>query len=288
MAALGRPRIEFRTAVNLVNDVRSGTVRIPPFQRAYRWQTSDVTALFDSLYRGYPVGNLLFWRRPAPAERLRLGHLEIDAPQTETAHWVVDGQQRIISIVAALTATADTTDPRFRIYFDLESERFISTGSHKAASGPLLPVHIIGDTKELLAWHRENAEWLTTSQVDLADSVSKAVREYQIPGYVVTGGTEEQVRIIFDRMNSTGKRLRAPEVFAAIHAGLDHAEPSTLADLAAVSAQVSFGVINEQLALRCMLAYRGGDIFRDFHDEFDSRADRSETFSGQRRPLSTP
>src|SRR6266545_2282385 len=99
---LDRPRTEHRTPIDLVDAVTSGQVRIPPFQRPFRWDAADVVSLFDSLVHGYPVGNLLFWRRAAPAEHLRVGPIEVDAPETDTADWVVDGQQRITSLVGAL------------------------------------------------------------------------------------------------------------------------------------------------------------------------------------------
>src|SRR6266478_7582716 len=74
-----------------------GRIRIPHFQRPLRWRRDDVIRLFDSIVRGYPVGSLLLWRRPARAEELQLGALHIDAPRRTDALWVVDGQQRIIS-----------------------------------------------------------------------------------------------------------------------------------------------------------------------------------------------
>lgn len=56
MPTLDRPRIEYRTPVDLVAEV----------QRGFKWETSDVLARFDSILRGFPIGNLLLWRRPAP------------------------------------------------------------------------------------------------------------------------------------------------------------------------------------------------------------------------------
>src|SRR5262249_56334959 len=66
MPTLARPRVETRTPEVLVNDVRSGLIRLPPFQRGYKWEADDVVTLFDSLLRGYPAGNLLLSRPPPP------------------------------------------------------------------------------------------------------------------------------------------------------------------------------------------------------------------------------
>lgn len=106
MPTLDRPRIEYRTPVDLVAEVTGGQLRIPPFQRSFKWESVDVVALFDSIFRGFPVGNLLFWRRPAPAADVRIGPLLIHAPDVPLANWVVDGQQRITSLVGARSSTA--------------------------------------------------------------------------------------------------------------------------------------------------------------------------------------
>ncbi|HET9895212.1 MAG TPA: DUF262 domain-containing protein [Streptosporangiaceae bacterium] len=75
-----------------------GRIRVPHFQRPLRWQRDDVIKLFDSIVRGYPVGSLLLWRRQAPSEKLQLGALRVRARQMSDALWVVDGQQRIMSL----------------------------------------------------------------------------------------------------------------------------------------------------------------------------------------------
>ena len=35
-----------------------GRIRVPTFQRQFVWNAGDVRDLFDSLYRGFPVGTL--------------------------------------------------------------------------------------------------------------------------------------------------------------------------------------------------------------------------------------
>lgn len=87
---------------DLVTDAWEGRIRVPHFQRDFRWTLQDVIRLFDSIVKGYPVGSLLLWVREADAQRIRLGALDIDAPQVQQALWVVDGQQRITSLANAL------------------------------------------------------------------------------------------------------------------------------------------------------------------------------------------
>ncbi len=279
MPSLARPRVEYRTPEDLVREVVSGQIRIPPFQRGFKWEAGDIVKLFDSLLRGFPIGNLLLWTRPARAQRLRVGPLEIDAPDAEAALWVVDGQQRITSLVGALVAGGSATDSRFRVHLDLDSGEFHTSGLRQEPPPSWIPVNILLDTRTLLGWMRANADWLSESQISLADHAAKAIREYQIPTYVVSAIDEEPLLDIFTRMNTTGKPLTKSEVFHALHSGMAGDQPLNLHSLGRTTADLGFGTLDDRLALRCILAFRGGDIFReDFHDEFASPDDRAETF----------
>ena len=51
--------------------------------------------LFDSMYRGYPVGHLLFWESGAELDARQIGtHAKQLAPKL----LIVDGQQRLTSL----------------------------------------------------------------------------------------------------------------------------------------------------------------------------------------------
>lgn len=38
-----------------------GSLALPCFAREYVWKPRQVISLFNSLYRGYPAGTLIFW-----------------------------------------------------------------------------------------------------------------------------------------------------------------------------------------------------------------------------------
>ena len=119
-----RPNATTYPLEDLVGEVLAGGVRIPDFQRAFRWQWDDAKRLLDSIVRGYPIGSLLLWSRPASAARLSIGALTIDAPAKDEALWVVDGQQRLTSLASALNDPG-TRDPRFAIGYDLARQAFV-------------------------------------------------------------------------------------------------------------------------------------------------------------------
>src|SRR4051794_10647319 len=86
-----RPEAKTFRVEDLVRHARSGKLRVPPFQRAFKWERDDVEKLLDSIWHGYPIGTLLLWAKGAPAARVSLGALEIDVGEVPVAWWVVDG-----------------------------------------------------------------------------------------------------------------------------------------------------------------------------------------------------
>jgi hypothetical protein len=251
---------------DIVADVLGGRVRIPDFQRAFRWQWEDVRRLFESIVRGYPIGSMLLWSRAAKATTLSLGALTIDAPSVDEALWVVDGQQRLTSLASALNDDG-TRDPRFATMYDLSACVFIKTAD---ATPHSVPLPIIFDLQRLLRWFSENPA--SSKYFDEATRAAKAIRQYSIPAYIVKQKDEAVLRDIFDRMNNYGKRLTRAEVFSALHAGEStQGPPHTLSDIVdQIDARCAFGGLDEDTVLQAVLARRGPDVARDIRAEFSS------------------
>ncbi|MEW6283721.1 MAG: DUF262 domain-containing protein [Candidatus Eremiobacterota bacterium] len=93
-----RPTATTVTVRELIQKVMGGEVRIPRFQRPLRWQAENVVQLLDSIWRGYPVGSLLFWKRRAGEDGIPVGGAILRAPRVDDAWWVVDGQQRTTAL----------------------------------------------------------------------------------------------------------------------------------------------------------------------------------------------
>ncbi len=63
-------RVEYDVNV-LVSNIELGDIGLPNIQRPFVWKNAKVRDLFDSMYRGYPVGYLLLWRSGSPDNRAR-------------------------------------------------------------------------------------------------------------------------------------------------------------------------------------------------------------------------
>ncbi|MBL8742492.1 MAG: DUF262 domain-containing protein, partial [Myxococcales bacterium] len=285
-----RPEARQLSVEELMHDVRAGKLRVPGFQRLYRWDPADVCDLFDSIYRGYPVGTLLFWEREANAELIKLSGVSIDAPKVANAWWVVDGQQRITSLANALLSdeggaigSAGTEKKRRRYYaFNLETENFVYTARGEDGP-PLLPLAHVLDSKSVLTWLSKNGVSTDSKSFERALEVNKLVRESRLNAYILRNADEQYVRTVFDRINNFGKRLDDAEVFNSLHGGLTESRPNDLRQLSESLLRIGFGQLPEKLVLQCLIAARGGDPTRM---KAELRATRNaEAFEATERAL---
>lgn len=265
------------TVVDLVAEALKGRIRIPEFQRPLRWQWEDVRRLFDSIVKGYPIGNLLLWKRLAPAADIKLGGLRFQARPFDEGWWVVDGQQRLTSLASALSEEGGR-DERFALAYDLRREEFVRPSREE--DGYIVPLPILFDLQRLIRWftkdHPEAGE-----KLDEASRVTRAIREYQVPAYLVDQDDEAVLRDIFDRLNNYGKRLSRAEVFSALHPGqASSVEPFSHFQRIAESihGERGFGIVDDDTVLRAVLARRGGNVTRDIRVEFSDRARESRDF----------
>ena len=256
---------------DLVDMVHRGQIRVPWFQRAWRWDASDVLELFDSVYRGFPVGSLLFYRREAPAKRLELGPLVFDASEESAAWWVVDGQQRLTALTVCLKrqvpmpARPDKEDP-FVLFFDVEERVFrppVRTGELPTT---WVPLPKLLDASELTEWAFgwEHGQDERLRRV-LFDAGSR-IREYAIPLYLIEAELEA-AKQIFYRTNKTGKSLDWPTVHKALFAD-EQTSPSTLADLGEALAGVGMGWLAEDRLLTALFGLRGLDPTRTLDEHY--------------------
>ena len=272
-----QPKHETFRLSELRDLVATGRVRIPDFQRSFRWTNQDVVALFDSLHRGYPIGNLLMWKREAPAQRLTVGSIDIDAPQRPDALWLVDGQQRVTSIVNAMDARSQR-DGRFAVGYDLENACVVSTlGRHSRA---VMPLFRLFDFESAWQWFEENTEFQALrGRYQEAFNTFNAV---SVPATVMEGADEDKLRVIFDRINQSGKKLKSFEVFEALNSSVS--DGRTLCSISdAVARSTNFGLLSEDQVLNVLKARRNPDYMRDVRDEFGDERRKNSDFPDEDR-----
>lgn len=260
------------TIDDLVDEVTSGRVRIPSFQRGLKWTRADVIKLFDSIVQGYPIGNLLLWKRPAGAHAgLQIGALTIDAQEESQALFVVDGQQRLTSLANALNEEGQS-DGRFALAYDVAKQTFVPNNGKSPAQ---IPLPVIFDLTRLMQWLQSNPSLMAEADaLNRATAVAKAIRQFKVPVYIVDQDNEDVLRDIFDRMNNYGKQLTRAEIFSALHeAGTGERDQEDSGQelpviAQAIHAATGFGVLDDATIFLAILSRRGWNVSRDIRREF--------------------
>ena len=208
----------------LLEEIDRGEIALPDIQRPFVWKPAKVRDLFDSMYRGFPVGNLLFWATGAEAGARRIGtHDHEAAPRL----MIVDGQQRLTSLYSVLTGRSvlrkDYTESRISIAFRPRDGSFkVTDAAVRKNSEFISDISIIWGSGGRRKSEREFLERLRKSKGPLTeqyrDELAEAIdRLYDLRNYpfkvfeLGANVDEEQVADVFVRVNSKGVHLGQAE-----------------------------------------------------------------------------
>ena len=217
------PRTLFRTTRfdldHLVKNIDRGDVALPDIQRLFVWSTAKVRDLFDSMYKGFPVGYLLFWTTEAPVGSRQVG---TDKKEEKVARWlIVDGQQRLTSLYAVLTGhpvvRSDYAEGRLRLAFCPLDARFEVTDAAIERDPEFLadvtPIwdNYRGTVRSYTTRLEASRGSLAAEQHDVIEDRFDRLRDLRSYPFEVVeldaGMDEEQVADVFVRINSEGVPL---------------------------------------------------------------------------------
>lgn len=204
----------------LIEDIDMGEIGLPDIQRPFVWTPAKVRDLFDSMYKGFPVGYLLFW-----VNGLGNGHRQIgtDTKQKIPRLLIVDGQQRLTSLYAVLKGKqilrSDYVPQYIQIAFRPKDAKFEVTDAAIRRDPEF--IHDISKlwageptrnrfVKDFIARLREYRE-VSDKEEDMLNELID--RLYDLQHYPFTALElspnieEEQVAEVFVRINSKGITL---------------------------------------------------------------------------------
>ena len=208
------------TLKKLVEDISMGEIGLPDIQRPFVWSMTKVRDLFDSMYRGFPIGYLLFWENGSSDTHRTIGA----APKQKVARLlIVDGQQRLTSLYAVMKAvpviTKDFKSQRIKIAFHPLSEKFEVSNAAIEKDAEWIPdISILWqpDTKPH-AFKRKFLEKLgkrrplTVEEEDIIhERIDRLIKleEYPLTALEISSSVDEdKVSEIFVRINSKGTPL---------------------------------------------------------------------------------
>ena len=207
------------SAFGLIEDIKQGEVALPDIQRPFVWGASKVRDLLDSMYKGFPVGFLMFWETGAEAGARQIG---VDAKQKVPRMLVVDGQQRLTSLYTVMTGSKvvrdDYSEGRVRIAFRPADAMFAVADAATDKDPEFIPdisaLWVPGERKNVVrAFLRrlEAKRELSEAETDRLDEAIDRVhdlRDYPFKAVELASAVEEeQVAEVFVRINSEGVTL---------------------------------------------------------------------------------
>jgi hypothetical protein len=204
---------------SLLTDIERGQVKIPQFQREFVWTIQKSAALLDSVLKGYPVGTFIFW---STKDRLRsvreLGNALLPPPSAgETVAFVLDGQQRLTSLYAAIRGikvirSSGHIDDFAEMYINLaagEDEQIVTVDISELQRTAYISLKVLlhGEFKELMAFPQEYHSKISDYR--------RRIESYDFSIIQVKDVAIDVATEIFTRINVGGKPLSVFEIMVA-------------------------------------------------------------------------
>jgi len=213
------------TLTTLLDGIELGSIGLPDIQRPFVWSNTKIRNLFDSMYRGYPVGYFLFWQTGAELNARTIGTQQ---GQLVPQMLIVDGQQRLTSLFAVLkgirVVDEDYKKRKIEIAFRPSDEQFAVANAASKNDPEYIPdisrlwekggniFSFVGTFLKNLSEHREkNGKSLDAEEESLIQTRINQIyslNQYPFTALVLSEKAEpEEVSEVFVRINSEGKTL---------------------------------------------------------------------------------
>ncbi len=206
---------------HLLSAIDTGDIGLPDLQRPFVWSHAEVRDLFDSMYRGFPIGYLLFWSNSQLRNARSIG---TDTKQQKIPRLViVDGQQRLTSLYAVLREKLVLDDKfeqtKIEIAFRPRDGKFEVTDAAIRKDPEFIPSISAMWAAGTTSWSVVNkflAQLKTKRTLDPDDegAMSHNIdRLFALHGYsltaleIVADVEEQEIADIFVRINSKGVKL---------------------------------------------------------------------------------
>jgi hypothetical protein len=217
------PQTSSLSVLKLIELIENGSYQIPQFQRKFVWTTDQAAYLIDSLLKGYPIGTLILWRtKERFLSEHSIGGFNLPSPpRGEPVTYVLDGQQRVTSLFAALKGLDVDRGSEGRakirlsqIFLDLaEDEEWVVPMKHSH--------HSEGEEKDYIAICRlfrgnlTGLRDLSNEKQHFMRHCRRRLRDYKIPYVLMNEASTEAAAEVFARINTRGKVLSTFDVMVA-------------------------------------------------------------------------
>lgn len=213
------PQPQSKNFSSLIEDIKSGRIKIPQFQRKFVWSMRKSAGLLDSIVKGYPIGTFIFWKTKERLPSIRnLGDCKLPpVPEGDYVSYVLDGQQRLTSLFACLQGAKVSRDKNkeddfSKIYIDLDADEdqpiVITDISNKGEKTFISIMDLIkGGIKFLGSFPEKYHEKI--------EKYGIMIRDYQYSTIELIDASLDIATEVFTRINVSGQALTLFEIMVA-------------------------------------------------------------------------
>ena len=226
--------VETKTVGEFVKELSEDKFLVPTFQREFEWDHSRLKLLWDSIFRFYPIGSILYWVTDKCLQLHRKigGYVLPHSPEQitlfPTFNYVLDGQQRATSLLLTLKGknSLDPDEQDYTLYFDATvnddeedswKKRFLfkdEVNKRQAQPGSGFVFRLrditnwnLGDYSKVMQQPGFNADVMQN-----LERMWDVFKQYDISLIKIQGVDVDEVCEIFERINQQGKRLDPADI----------------------------------------------------------------------------
>ena len=249
----------------LIHKIDSGDTALPELQRPFVWENKKVRDLFDSLYKGLPIGMIILWKINQNASPSK--PIGVSEKFTTPSELIIDGQQRLTALYSVMLGREvidkDYQPKKIKIAFNPFDEIFEVQNS-SIIKDPIWVSNITDifqrDTFDFI---EEYFERLDEKMPNLTKEEKRTIRtninsltglmSYNFSLIELSSDLDlEEISKIFERINSQGASLNQSDFIFTLMSiywpdGKNQLETfSKDAKIPSATSDVSFNVINAQ------------------------------------------
>ena len=214
----------------IISLLREDKLLIPTFQRDFVWAPENIIKLWDSMYKFYPIGSLLYWETDSYLHTHRkLGgfqfpHDEDTLKKFDEWKYILDGQQRATSLLVSFLGGTGRVEGHekfdYTLYFDATKGDFFFANeltARKNAANERFLVRLRDVPEWDFAFYKEIAalDGFTPEIEKNLQQLSKIFADYKVSVVRIKGVSVSEVCVIFERINQEGKKLHPVDIIVA-------------------------------------------------------------------------
>lgn len=215
----------------LVKLLREDKFLIPTFQRDFVWEPASILKLWDSMFRFYPIGSILYWETDSYLHTHRkLGgfvfpHDEDTVRKFKDWKYVLDGQQRCTSLLVCMLGgkgrVEENEDFDYTLYFDATTAEFFFADQLEKRRLRVPDERLLIRVRDVLSWgftfYKEisAANGFNEEMERNLQQLQRLFTDYRLSVIRIRGVEVSEVCEIFERINQEGKRLDPVDIIVA-------------------------------------------------------------------------